>query len=1429
MNIDFGLNEKSEAEKSYELTLQKEAGYEQSQDFDKVREQAAKDYIDGEEEAVVSTAEALTRKGDFLKATDLLKEYPHLDFDRVKNVALEGRAVEQNVVEEASVNPDFLISRQANIANFDPDKVSSKMLLWMKHHDRYAEDVSGWDIAKGIGKRLLPIDFYLRSNVAPGETTTVDTLELIEKRKAYINSQIMDNNISPEQFDANITALEDYFKEKGVDKLAVLDFFENATRMTPGAEGISDMADFASIDSGLKWLLKSGFRNKAAKQVSANLKTGTPSINDVQEGVTPTAFAPVRNAATVPNLAETLSESVEYDEAVQRAMKKMAEVRTPGITEDLQQTMLEDFVAQEKNKIKVNAKNALDISSFSMTRDEMGNYEVTAMLGTGVDGKKAFINPQAAARRMEEVKKEHPDALMTITPENFIQIRMNATRPMELQSIGGDAREWEHLGLTRIAAGRISVPDKYHEFDVAVKYAESGMRESGAELLANIRVLPKQEEKLLDSIVKEGKGTTKNGGTWYTHEELYEKGLSERGVRAYDSYRAIEDLAYEATNRNERQKLKNANFRLFVSDNNATLGRIVEDVKDPYRTTFFDEVTGEGYTWNKMTTEKLAELKQQGRKIVQVHPSEIEDLNGEIYCYRLVDSLKTNVEDIPQQIVNYRAGGRKLYKPGTLFLKMPRSRSYNGEEVFYRPLTLRNSSDRAAIEAYRDEVNEIQKIIREYGDDAVEASKALTERSHYKYLMNINSLEDAKKYSWLDGKHNAEVVEDGAALLQYSGKNIIDDGSDIFASSFTDLLHQSGNTRFSKGWARGDQLLDVTEDYADIVDVSESAKRALNKMIHTKTMSEYNQVYSREFVKLFNKVLDDPTLDPMELIRGNHIKSGKEVMKSQELKKLRDGALTMKHHWDVMANTETDWDRSVTYWCTRLANALADNTDLELFQRGKGIHQAIANSRLDKFARGLTYHWYLGLGSTIQLVKQGSGALTVLAAHPVSGLKGLALYAPLRIALASESSKVLEGAAEKVAKVGICDKETFKGMVKAIKESGGMAAEAMQVGLDARHILGKTGLKRASTFFANEGEKINILTAMSTAYLEKGEQGFTKWLAYADDLYLNMSKASESVLQHGWGKIPTQLFAQFTGYPTRMLEAMVGKQFTPMQKGRIALSQLLFWGAAGTTGVSFYDNLIGWGVDPETAQDVDDGLVGAIFRDAGWVFDAGPALANLIDGYIKGEIVFADLIPASKPVAGFLGAMRDIYNIMFPPYGEANIDWAAAYIVSDKNLPSSLTAAARGYLAWKTGNYYNNKLQQVNYDRKLDKTDAVLVALGFKPYETKVVSETYNYVRDFNETAQSFAEADLEAYKKYVMVDHDIEKFGQYMKYQRAYTGDDPAMEVAISKIFNRLAKKLDTPNGEAVFKNLEKTIGLTKTVEYLKYKLPLMESNNND
>jgi len=119
---------------------------------------------------------------------------------------------------------------------------------------------------------------------------------------------------------------------------------------------------------------------------------------------------------------------------------------------------------------------------------------------------------------------------------------------------------------------------------------------------------------------------------------------------------------------------------------------------------------------------------------------------------------------------------------------------------------------------------------------------------------------------------------------------------------------------------------------------------------------------------------------------------------------------------------------------------------------------------------------------------------------------------------------------------------------------------------------GKTFLD-AATFFFKEGERFVRKGAWYTAYLEHRAKNPTGRLTdvdiadilnRADDLSLNMSRASASELHRGIFSIPTQFYS----YALRMAELFWGKRLTKIEKGRLLAVNAALYGVPSAIGVT---------------------------------------------------------------------------------------------------------------------------------------------------------------------------------------------------------------------------------------------------------------------
>ena len=123
---------------------------------------------------------------------------------------------------------------------------------------------------------------------------------------------------------------------------------------------------------------------------------------------------------------------------------------------------------------------------------------------------------------------------------------------------------------------------------------------------------------------------------------------------------------------------------------------------------------------------------------------------------------------------------------------------------------------------------------------------------------------------------------------------------------------------------------------------------------------------------------------------------------------------------------------------------------------------------------------------------------------------------------------------------------------------------------------------KGGRYFFNEGERLTRMTAWNTAYHEwrtanpgKAIDTFTegKIIARADDLALNMTRASHSTLQEGWKSIPTM----YLTFSHRIMEQFWSGRIDKKERLRAALTHGALWGVPAVVGAAtfypFYDNI----------------------------------------------------------------------------------------------------------------------------------------------------------------------------------------------------------------------------------------------------------------
>ena len=209
----------------------------------------------------------------------------------------------------------------------------------------------------------------------------------------------------------------------------------------------------------------------------------------------------------------------------------------------------------------------------------------------------------------------------------------------------------------------------------------------------------------------------------------------------------------------------------------------------------------------------------------------------------------------------------------------------------------------------------------------------------------------------------------------------------------------------------------------------------------------------------------------------------------------------------------------------------------------KHIPAMIRQWDVPNFARYLTSHAFLGLGSVRQLWVQSSGMLYTSALHPVHGSKAAFNIVPLLTAYGSDNPEVWKWALRAADPKDIAvSSNDFVRTVAAMKRIGlldNIGASTVNEGADAAaNVLGKAKQRFDATsfFLFNSGEAVNRVGAFDTARRVWSEanpglvwdstENLPKVLELADTFNGNMTRASEAFWQKGVLSIPTQ-FLQY--------------------------------------------------------------------------------------------------------------------------------------------------------------------------------------------------------------------------------------------------------------------------------------------------------------
>lgn len=689
-------------------------------------------------------------------------------------------------------------------------------------------------------------------------------------------------------------------------------------------------------------------------------------------------------------------------------------------------------------------------------------------------------------------------------------------------------------------------------------------------------------------------------------------------------------------------------------------------------------------------------------------------------------------------VLQYNAGGHRIYedRAAQFFIKQERKITLSDDTtVSVSPLTVMGvRTEQEANKAILQVNSIIDAITSKVGksfkqnSEVADAIKALPKNKQDEItevisknnewltrLDDIDSLLDWAKEGNINLAEKFERVTDGERIVK-TGEEFGVDESETYGDAFRANAFKSASRKDNILVGYGGRNLPTV-----------SPRQALERSLLQSTGKATERAYITGAINgFFKEAIDNSLLTNKKDLRGatlrNKILDAKIDTGSTAGKRLELERQKIIARMNSKTFIAKQWD-DITL---SMSNYLYD----------KGLVKTSAF--IDKFdkdpitaLRGYVFDKTMGMFNYDQYWVQAMSTMDVVAIAGVNGVKGSALYGPVRFALANGNEAVIKSIGGLIEKATGLTEKQFTDMVKFLKESGRAVVgdEISEFGSDASQAsLLFSKLREKGRFFVKEGELVSRIAGHNTAFIEFyakfGDDADPflevnkRWIiSRQDTLTLGMTGASRTSIE----QFP---FAQFLSYTQRVNEALfsgtfgVGKKIlTNAEKTRLAAMHTVMYGAAGWTGFNFaadrIEHTFGIPIDENSYNLIRRGILDTtLSASTGVETDVGARLG-------AGEGMFTLLVDMAD---------KNVFDFFLGPSGELGQSSLGAIINLAKNISSgNITSAGDDALLFlreiKTVNTaynlyfglkYNEARSRANNSYLYDVTDqeAYLRALG---------------------------------------------------------------------------------------------------------------------
>jgi hypothetical protein len=383
-----------------------------------------------------------------------------------------------------------------------------------------------------------------------------------------------------------------------------------------------------------------------------------------------------------------------------------------------------------------------------------------------------------------------------------------------------------------------------------------------------------------------------------------------------------------------------------------------------------------------------------------------------------------------------------------------------------------------------------------------------------------------------------------------------------------------------------------------------------------------------------------------------------------------------------------------------------------------------------KFMRSVAFHAKLGMFNPVQLFLQMQTLTHVMSLEGVErGVRGMSAARISDIAAINPSKEIKQALAQKAAAMGWNPRQ-FLEANEALARSGWaeIGAEISQLGDNALSPdLSSAGTlfgqaKEWSTVFFTTGERVTRKVAWFSAYERwraanplraLDDRGIQEIIDRADDLTVNMTRASNASWQSGLASVPTQ----FLSYQARLTEQFLGNKLTPVEKARAFLGHSLMYGIPvgglgaplGGFGWPLHEEIRkymlenGWETDDNIVEEIaNKGIVQTVWgvlgdeKDHNFAERYGPGGTSYLKDLVRGDktifellsgiagSVWGDALMKTEPVAfgmiSLFSGEDDVWPLM-----QEDLNEAMSVISTWNNASKAIAAANLGKYISKNG------------------------------------------------------------------------------------------------------------------------------------------------